>query len=364
MSYVYIFEDHDYPTQEAAFEILRSVSDVKVCRPGTHDWRKVMLDGPLEVCDTCKLVREKKREPKDSIWVVFYKNHPTFNEDDQPLSNENFSENWTIVKSILAKGPDDVFMKMQGENWSPKGEARDLIRALGLRHTSMSVGDICLDVERAMYYCTLDVGFRVRNGGFGDGLKTYSPAATMTEEEAYALNEPDYEKAMEEEFEARCTTCDGDWGKPEKDCRDCVDSSYRAAIDEDDEDNEDDDRASEEEAHRRHLQSLENKAQHYYDEMERFQPDEFDINPMEPDDTDVFECEACGYGFAHPSDQIISSCPKCGFDGDPSALKDGMDMARFEPREEWFQEEDYAEALGRRREEEGSRHFDNTPEEF
>ena len=31
---------------------------------------------------------------------------------------------------------------MQGEKWSPKGEARELIKSKGLRHTSMSVGDV------------------------------------------------------------------------------------------------------------------------------------------------------------------------------------------------------------------------------
>lgn len=36
---------------------------------------------------------------------------------------------------------DDLWMKLQGERWSPNGEARDLIRSKGLRHTSMSVGD-------------------------------------------------------------------------------------------------------------------------------------------------------------------------------------------------------------------------------
>ncbi len=35
-----------------------------------------------------------------------------------------------------------VFRMMQGENWSPNGEARNYIRARGLGHTSMSVGDI------------------------------------------------------------------------------------------------------------------------------------------------------------------------------------------------------------------------------
>lgn len=35
-----------------------------------------------------------------------------------------------------------VFHAMQGEVWSPNGEARELIEAKGLDHTSMSVGDV------------------------------------------------------------------------------------------------------------------------------------------------------------------------------------------------------------------------------
>jgi hypothetical protein len=37
---------------------------------------------------------------------------------------------------------EQVFHDMQGEVWSPNGEARELILGKGLRHTSMSVGDI------------------------------------------------------------------------------------------------------------------------------------------------------------------------------------------------------------------------------
>jgi predicted MPP superfamily phosphohydrolase len=40
---------------------------------------------------------------------------------------------------------DDIFEMMQGENYSPAGEARDLIRSSGTHHTSMSVGDIIED---------------------------------------------------------------------------------------------------------------------------------------------------------------------------------------------------------------------------
>ena len=35
-----------------------------------------------------------------------------------------------------------IYEALQGDFWSPQGEARDLIRGLGLRHTSMSMGDM------------------------------------------------------------------------------------------------------------------------------------------------------------------------------------------------------------------------------
>lgn len=51
----------------------------------------------------------------------------------------------TMLKSITAKNPDEAFLAMQAEKWSPKGEARPLIEQKGLKHTSMSVGDIMVE---------------------------------------------------------------------------------------------------------------------------------------------------------------------------------------------------------------------------
>ena len=42
---------------------------------------------------------------------------------------------------------EHIFTMMQGEVWSPNGEARPLIAAKGLGHTSMSVGDVVVDPE-------------------------------------------------------------------------------------------------------------------------------------------------------------------------------------------------------------------------
>jgi hypothetical protein len=44
---------------------------------------------------------------------------------------------------------------MQGEIWSPQGEAREYIRSLGLKHTSMSAGDMVEDPEGNFYECML-----------------------------------------------------------------------------------------------------------------------------------------------------------------------------------------------------------------
>jgi hypothetical protein len=55
------------------------------------------------------------------------------------------------VRSVEADNLEAVFAGMQGEVWSPNGEARGLIRSLGLQHTSMSVGDIATDETGAAH---------------------------------------------------------------------------------------------------------------------------------------------------------------------------------------------------------------------
>jgi|SRR6185369_1948691 len=55
-----------------------------------------------------------------------------------------------MLRDVEAKDFEDLFRKMQGEVWSPKGEARPLIRSKGLQHTSMSVGDVAV-VEKEVF---------------------------------------------------------------------------------------------------------------------------------------------------------------------------------------------------------------------
>ena len=48
----------------------------------------------------------------------------------------------TFVGNVIAPSMDEVFRRMQGDVWSPQGEAVPVIEQLELNHTSMSVGDV------------------------------------------------------------------------------------------------------------------------------------------------------------------------------------------------------------------------------
>ena len=54
----------------------------------------------------------------------------------------NLQRTHELLGSVLATDPDQIYRLLQGEVWSPAGEARQLIKRLNLTHTSMSVGDI------------------------------------------------------------------------------------------------------------------------------------------------------------------------------------------------------------------------------
>lgn len=68
-------------------------------------------------------------------------------------------QTYAMVKEIEVKTLEEGFIKMQGENWSPNSEARDHIISLGLKHTSMSIGDAFQD-ENGVYFVVESFGFR------------------------------------------------------------------------------------------------------------------------------------------------------------------------------------------------------------
>lgn len=104
-----------------------------------------------------------RREPqKEFDFDVYYIVEPTFE------TNECLKKYWVLrqvgfrkLRSMKAVDQDDVYTQMQGEFWSPNGEARPLIKKLGLGHTSMSIGDCAYNVDTDTMYQCGEYGWKV-----------------------------------------------------------------------------------------------------------------------------------------------------------------------------------------------------------
>lgn len=79
---------------------------------------------------------------------VYYRKNPTFMLDKKLTKTQVLNEEThSSLKTVYTDDVESVFYRMQGEIWSPNGEARELIQGKGLKHTSMSVGDVAVDVQ-------------------------------------------------------------------------------------------------------------------------------------------------------------------------------------------------------------------------
>jgi hypothetical protein len=82
-------------------------------------------------------------------YQVFYDKRPLRERAGQPMLGVTH----VFVREVEADSLGHVFTQMQGEVWSPNGEARMLIEYLGLSHTSMSVDDIAVDEYGVVSQC-------------------------------------------------------------------------------------------------------------------------------------------------------------------------------------------------------------------
>ena len=91
-----------------------------------------------------------------SKYYVYYKVNSDLMHDKNLTRNECFDPDYyRRVKEIEVFGEnqlEDIFKEMQGDNWSPNGEARFNIVSLGLSHTSMSTGDLIYDTETGIFW--------------------------------------------------------------------------------------------------------------------------------------------------------------------------------------------------------------------
>ena len=95
---------------------------------------------------------------ENKSFKVFYAIEPNFGFGPKPTL-ARLGETHKVVRTVQAADLEEVYASMQGEVWSPHGEARELIKSLGLKHTSMSVGDVVLDEEAKRYWMVAFIGF-------------------------------------------------------------------------------------------------------------------------------------------------------------------------------------------------------------
>jgi hypothetical protein len=104
-------------------------------------------------------------------YQVYYARRPTFHSSGELgtplLTVSRLRASHLHLCEIEAASLDSVFRQMQGEMWSPSGEARRLLEKLGLTHTSMSVGDAIRD-EEGIYWECVEWGWRRIEDGTGE----------------------------------------------------------------------------------------------------------------------------------------------------------------------------------------------------
>ena len=61
---------------------------------------------------------------------------------DKLIDPKNLSNTHEKLGTVDENDLEKIYYNMQGENWSPEGEARTFIKGSGTGHTSMSMGDI------------------------------------------------------------------------------------------------------------------------------------------------------------------------------------------------------------------------------
>lgn len=77
----------------------------------------------------------------------------------EQVTVEGLVDTHVAVMMLRARNMEMVFHKLQAENWSPNGDAKVLIKALRLNHTSMMVGDVVMRLSDATFWVVAPIGY-------------------------------------------------------------------------------------------------------------------------------------------------------------------------------------------------------------
>ncbi len=95
---------------------------------------------------------------------IWYAKPEHFHIHPASVDADQLTKTHILLGSVTETQPDVLFATLQGETWSPNGEARDLIQAKGLAHTSMSIGD-CIQYADGSVLVVAFIGFTTANHG-------------------------------------------------------------------------------------------------------------------------------------------------------------------------------------------------------
>jgi hypothetical protein len=98
---------------------------------------------------------------------IYYQTPETFRKTAgffiDEISVEKLNETHVYLMEIGATDLNNVYHKMQGEIWSPNGEAREMLAGKNIKHTSMSIGDIIHNCENGDWHVVDRCGFKKLN---------------------------------------------------------------------------------------------------------------------------------------------------------------------------------------------------------
>ena len=118
------------------------------------------VSGPYKTVNDAQIIQPELAPGPVKVWYSKELMHPFDIEKGWSINSpEELKKTHILLGSIKGTDPDTIYDVLQGENWSPDGQARELIRNLDLEHTSMSIGD-CIEYPDGKVLMVGGIGFQ------------------------------------------------------------------------------------------------------------------------------------------------------------------------------------------------------------
>lgn len=101
-------------------------------------------------------------EKEPGTWSAWYCLQPTFRPNDSLTAGNLATTHGHVANiSMPAGNADDIYRALQAENWRPGPAKIEQLRAAGINHASLSVGDVAVSPSGHVWECA-DLGWTHR----------------------------------------------------------------------------------------------------------------------------------------------------------------------------------------------------------